>query len=62
MIPTLALDVQPHHRVLDMCAATESKTAQRIEDLHAQEGVISEVLKFSTTLVCFMHSKVIKLF
>jgi 16S rRNA C967 or C1407 C5-methylase (RsmB/RsmF family) len=60
MIPTLALDVHPHHKVLEMCAATGSKTAQLIEDLHAQEGVIPEVLKWSTTLVCFIHIKVIK--
>ncbi|XP_059469465.1 tRNA (cytosine(34)-C(5))-methyltransferase [Neocloeon triangulifer] len=35
MIPPLALDVQPHHKVLDMCAAPGSKTAQLIEALHA---------------------------
>lgn len=34
MIPPLALDVQPHHKVLDMCAAPGSKTAQLIEALH----------------------------
>ncbi|XP_052869160.1 tRNA (cytosine(34)-C(5))-methyltransferase [Anopheles cruzii] len=34
MIPPLVLDVQPHHRVLDMCAAPGSKTAQLIEALH----------------------------
>ena len=28
MIPALLLDVQPHHVVLDMCAAPGSKTAQ----------------------------------
>lgn len=33
MIPPLVLDVQPHHRVLDMCAAPGSKTAQLIEML-----------------------------
>ena len=42
MIPPLVLDVQPHHKVLDMCAAPGSKTAQLIEALHAQEGVIPE--------------------
>lgn len=34
MIPPLCLDVQPHHKVLDMCAAPGSKTAQIIEALH----------------------------
>ncbi|KAL0280480.1 UNVERIFIED_CONTAM: hypothetical protein PYX00_001755 [Menopon gallinae] len=34
MIPPLALDVKPHHTVLDMCAAPGSKTAQLIEYLH----------------------------
>uniref|UniRef100_A0AAG5D585 tRNA (cytosine(34)-C(5))-methyltransferase n=1 Tax=Anopheles atroparvus TaxID=41427 RepID=A0AAG5D585_ANOAO len=38
MIPPLVLDVQPHHKVLDMCAAPGSKTAQLIESLHAGEG------------------------
>lgn len=35
MIPPLLLDVQPHHNVLDMCAAPGSKTAQLIEQLHS---------------------------
>ena len=35
MIPPLLLEVEPHHRVLDMCAAPGSKTAQLIEALHA---------------------------
>ncbi|GAB0089752.1 tRNA (cytosine(34)-C(5))-methyltransferase [Sergentomyia squamirostris] len=35
MIPPIVLDVKPHHRVLDMCAAPGSKTAQLIEALHA---------------------------
>lgn len=37
MIPPLLLDVKPHHKVLDMCAAPGSKTAQIIEMLHADE-------------------------
>lgn len=37
MIPPIVLDVQPHHKVLDMCAAPGSKTAQLIEALHADE-------------------------
>lgn len=34
MLPPLLLDVQPHHKILDMCAAPGSKTAQIIESLH----------------------------
>eukprot|EP00051_Salpingoeca_urceolata_P032936 m.18125 g.18125 ORF g.18125 m.18125 type:complete len:737 (-) comp5633_c0_seq1:115-2325(-) len=34
MIPPLLLDVQPSHKVLDMCAAPGSKTTQLIEALH----------------------------
>jgi len=34
MIPPLFMNVQEHHRVLDMCAAPGSKTAQLIEMLH----------------------------
>ncbi|CAG4939725.1 unnamed protein product [Colias eurytheme] len=37
MIPPVALQVEPHHKVLDMCAAPGSKTAQLIEFLHADE-------------------------
>uniref|UniRef100_A0ACB8EBX9 tRNA (Cytosine(34)-C(5))-methyltransferase n=1 Tax=Sphaerodactylus townsendi TaxID=933632 RepID=A0ACB8EBX9_9SAUR len=39
MIPPLLLDVQPHHKILDMCAAPGSKTAQLIEMLHADMSV-----------------------
>ena len=35
MVPPLLLDVKPCHKVLDMCAAPGSKTAQLIEALHA---------------------------
>lgn len=35
MIPPLVLDVKSHHKVLDMCAAPGSKTAQLVESLHA---------------------------
>ena len=31
MVPPLALDVKPHHRCLDMCAAPGSKTSQVID-------------------------------
>lgn len=34
MIPPFFLDIQPHHKVLDMCAAPGSKTAQLLEMLH----------------------------
>ncbi|QIW97715.1 hypothetical protein AMS68_003233 [Peltaster fructicola] len=37
MIPPLLLDVQPHHTVLDLCAAPGSKSAQLIEAIHAGE-------------------------
>lgn len=33
MIPALLLDVQRHHRVLDLCAAPGSKTTQVMEEL-----------------------------
>jgi len=35
MLPPLVLGVEPHHKVLDMCAAPGSKTAQLIEGLHS---------------------------
>lgn len=35
MIPPIVLDVQPHHKCLDLCAAPGSKTAQIIEALHS---------------------------
>ncbi|XP_021962974.1 RNA cytosine-C(5)-methyltransferase NSUN2 isoform X2 [Folsomia candida] len=38
MIPPLALKVEPHHKVLDMCASPGSKTAQIIEMLHAEDS------------------------
>ncbi|CAH2097810.1 unnamed protein product [Euphydryas editha] len=40
MIPPVVLQVEPHHKVLDMCAAPGSKTAQLIEFLHADEEKI----------------------
>lgn len=40
MIPPLLLGVEPHHKVLDMCAAPGSKTAQLIEALHADGDAI----------------------
>lgn len=38
MIPPLVLDVQPEHKVLDMCAAPGSKTAQLVESIHQIEN------------------------
>lgn len=35
MIPPLLLDVKSHHKILDLCAAPGSKTAQLIEMLHS---------------------------
>uniref|UniRef100_A0A8C4Q6H6 tRNA (cytosine(34)-C(5))-methyltransferase n=1 Tax=Eptatretus burgeri TaxID=7764 RepID=A0A8C4Q6H6_EPTBU len=35
MIPPLLLEVEPHHKVLDLCAAPGFKTAQIIDMLHA---------------------------
>ena len=37
MIPPLLLDVQPHHKVIDLCAAPGSKTAQILEALNSSE-------------------------
>ncbi|KAG8810800.1 hypothetical protein FRC19_004308 [Serendipita sp. 401] len=34
MLPPLVLDVEPHHRVIDMCAAPGSKTSQILEAMH----------------------------
>ncbi|XP_036265279.1 RNA cytosine C(5)-methyltransferase NSUN2 isoform X2 [Pipistrellus kuhlii] len=39
MIPPLLLNAQPHHKILDMCAAPGSKTTQLIEMLHADMNV-----------------------
>nr|AIC33808.1 Sun [Puccinia cf. psidii AE-2014] len=40
MIPPLLLDVQPHHIVLDTCAAPGSKTAQLVESLHSSSSTL----------------------
>lgn len=44
MIPPLFLDVKPHHRVLDLCAAPGSKTFQLLEALHGQGSEPSGVV------------------
>ncbi|KAH8998106.1 S-adenosyl-L-methionine-dependent methyltransferase, partial [Lactarius akahatsu] len=40
MLPPLFLDVQPHHLVLDMCAAPGSKTSQLLESLHSSQSLL----------------------
>ncbi len=35
MVPVALLKVEPHHRVLDLCASPGSKTTQALEALHA---------------------------
>jgi multisite-specific tRNA:(cytosine-C5)-methyltransferase len=37
MIPPLVLDVEPHHNVIDLCAAPGSKTAQLVEAIHTSK-------------------------
>ncbi|KAI8342302.1 S-adenosyl-L-methionine-dependent methyltransferase [Chlamydoabsidia padenii] len=37
MVPPLLMDIQPHQRVLDMCAAPGSKTGQIVEAIHAND-------------------------
>ncbi|PPQ64466.1 hypothetical protein CVT24_008476 [Panaeolus cyanescens] len=41
MIPPLFMEVEPHHRTMDMCAAPGSKTAQILEAIHAQDSSTS---------------------
>ena len=36
MIPVLLLDVQPHHRILDICASPGSKSKHVLEIMHAK--------------------------
>lgn len=43
MIPPLLLGVEPHHHVLDMCAAPGSKTSQLIELLHVQDTALDSI-------------------
>ncbi|KAI9511664.1 S-adenosyl-L-methionine-dependent methyltransferase [Russula earlei] len=40
MLPPLFLDVEPHHFVLDMCAAPGSKTSQLLESLHSSQSLL----------------------
>ena len=39
MIPPFLLGVEPHHKVLDLCAAPGSKTSQILEMMHTREMV-----------------------
>ncbi|XP_063041734.1 RNA cytosine C(5)-methyltransferase NSUN2 [Engraulis encrasicolus] len=39
MIPPLLLKIEPHHKILDMCAAPGSKTSQLIEMLHSDMDI-----------------------
>ncbi|KAJ7021378.1 cytosine-5--methyltransferase [Mycena alexandri] len=41
MLPPLFMEVEPHHKVMDMCAAPGSKTAQLLEALHAHDTLTS---------------------
>ncbi|KAJ7187584.1 hypothetical protein O6H91_Y535100 [Diphasiastrum complanatum] len=52
MLPPLFLDVQPHHRALDMCAAPGSKTFQLLEMIHkdGEPGVPSNGLVIANDL------------
>lgn len=55
MVPPLMLDVQPHHLVLDMCAAPGSKTAQIVEQMThdaTQKGIQVQVRVCIPLLYC----------
>ena len=58
MIPPLVLDVKPHHKVLDMCAAPGSKTGQLIEAMHAIEDVIPEGISFMLCQISLVSLKI----
>jgi tRNA (cytosine34-C5)-methyltransferase len=51
MIPPLLLDVQPHHKVIDLCAAPGSKTAQILEALNMTDKTEDGMPKWPTGLV-----------
>ena len=40
MIPSFLLDVQPHHRVLDMCASPGSKSKHVLEIMHEKLNAV----------------------
>ena len=45
MVPVFLLDLEPHHRVLDMCSSPGSKTKQVVEIMHSKLSSPSEVPK-----------------
>lgn len=51
MIPPLLLDVQPHHKVIDLCAAPGSKTSQILEALNVTDRNEDGTPKWPTGLV-----------
>src|SRR5579859_3953604 len=51
MIPPLLLDVQPHHRVVDLCAAPGSKTSQILEALNIHANTEGGETKWPAGLV-----------
>ena len=46
MIPVFLLDVQPHHRILDMCASPGSKTKHLLELMHSKLYEVSRSYNF----------------
>ena len=40
MIPVFLLDIQPHHRVLDMCASPGSKSKHVLEIMHEKLNAV----------------------
>ena len=62
MIPPLVLDVKPHHKVLDMCAAPGSKTGQLIEAMHAIEDVIPEGISFMLCQISLVRQASLKIY
>lgn len=57
MIPPLLLDVQPHHTVLDLCAAPGSKSAQLIEAIHVgEEERVEQAVKRSQEVGDSQHA------
>lgn len=52
MIPPLMLQVEPHHVVLDMCAAPGSKTAQLLSAIHSTpDGKLTDSTRMFDCLI-----------